>query len=131
MNLKSKAVRIFLWSFGVIIIILILTTAPVFIYTHSIAGLGSHGSDLTERSIADMKKFIDDPNICKPRDINKAALDVISTIPKDDLVLIVKVNALPKRIDFYIQQKSTKKSFLEISYNPDRGCDGIFLQLSE
>ena len=126
-SLRSKAIKMLLWPIVAIIAILILTIAPTFIYTSSIVGLGGQGDSLTERSISDMEKFLDSPSICKSKNIDKAALDVISTVQKKDLVLVVKSNALPKRIDFYVRSKSTQKVLMEIIYEPSRGCDGIFL----
>jgi len=114
----------------IISIILALSLGISFYYTHSIKGLGSQGDNLTDRLTHDMERFLRNPGICKSENIDNSVLKAISDVSADDLSLIIKLNALPKRIDFYVQRKSTNRLFAEIIYHPDRGCNGIFLHLN-
>jgi hypothetical protein len=74
----------------------------------------------------DVKSFLHNSQPCAKAYANEEVLRKIRALSDRNRKLIQISNMLPKRIDYFVVDASSKQIVASVIYHPDRGCSGIY-----
>lgn len=74
----------------------------------------------------EVESFLRDSRFCEKAYANDAVLGKIRALSDKNRKLIQISNMLPKRIDYFVVDASSKQIVASVIYHPDRGCSGIY-----
>jgi hypothetical protein len=76
----------------------------------------------------EVESFLRESQSCiKTHTDDDALLKKIRGLSVSDRKLIKASNFLPKRVDYFVVDRSKKQIVASISFHPDRGCTGIYI----
>jgi hypothetical protein len=76
----------------------------------------------------DVESFLLNSQPCAKANANDAVLRKIRALSDKNRKLIEISNMLPKRIDYFVVDATSKQIIASVIYHPDRGCSGIYVE---
>jgi hypothetical protein len=85
------------------------------------------GGSMNDPSLAmkEVEGFLKNPETCTSGADQVKRVAALARYDPGKVVLVIEMNALPKRIDFSVVERGSSQSIAKMTYVPPAGCEGI------